>query len=580
MTTATASWTADSLEPTLIGARAFVEPPSGTSNEAGLMTGGGSTASESANENAAVSESQLLFIRSQTERLLRSRLTAVAGALLFGLAVYFLKSLFSDSLPYPLLRSGVLISTLAIMLVLLSRRDLSVRELRNLEWMLYLPIGSQIWLIQSAGLDLAAQTQDPALALISFQSATIGSVLMMLTYAMFMPNGWIRTSITLLPYTTIPLVVAVAARWNSPFLQQILSAELVTETGLILVITQVVAVLGGLTIASLRKEIHRSRQLGQYRLKKLLASGGMGQIYLGEHRLLRRPCAIKVIQPGQDGDPIVLEQFEKEVRSLARLSHWNTVEIFDYGHTDNGTFYYVMEYLPGLNLAQIVQKTGPMPASRLIHFMLQICEALEEAHNHDLVHRDLKPANLFASKRGGRYDVAKLLDFGLVHERPPRLTALDDPAERRDVVAGSPLYMSPEQASGRGRLDARSDIYSLGASIYFLLTGRPPFEGKNPVELMLAHTRIPVSPPSHLNPQIPKDLEAIVMKCLAKRPADRFASVRQLREAILCCSAAGEWGQEDAVLWWQTSHPSVDLADQAEDEPSGTCEPAGGTTRG
>src|SRR5262249_21514868 len=253
------------------------------------------------------------------------------------------------------------------------------------------------------------------------------------------------------------------------------------------------------------------------------------------------------IHPERAGDPHVLARFEREVRMTARLSHWNTVEIYDYGRTDDGTFFYVMEYLPGLSLDDVLQRHGPLPAARVVHLLRQTSQGLREAHAIGLIHRDIKPGNVFAAQRGGLYDVAKLLDFGLV--KP----VTEAPAARltqEGSISGTPLFMSPEQARGLHDLDARSDIYSLGAVAYALLTGRPPFERTNPLEVLIAHARDDVVPPSQLQTGVPADLERVILRCLAKRPEDRFPDVDHLDQALAGCAAADRWTQSDAARWW------------------------------
>ena len=256
----------------------------------------------------------------------------------------------------------------------------------------------------------------------------------------------------------------------------------------------IAATIGAHTIGRLRREAFEARQLGQYRLGRPLGRGGMGEVYLAEHQLLKRPCAIKLIRPDKAGDPTVMARFEREVRSSAKLSHWNNIDIFDYGRTEDGTFYYVMEYLPGLSLFDLVTRHGPLPAGRVIYLLRQTCDALGEAHAMGLIHRDIKPANIFAAQRGRHYDVAKLLDFGLA--KP--VATLDEESEQltqAGSITGSPLYLSPEQAMGEVEPDARSDLYSLGAVGYFMLTGRPPFTYDKPMRLLIAHAReIPASP--------------------------------------------------------------------------------------
>jgi len=239
------------------------------------------------------------------------------------------------------------------------------------------------------------------------------------------------------------------------------------------------------------------------------------------------------------------------VRSTAKLSHWNTIEIFDYGHTQDGTFYYVMEYLPGMSLAELVERFGPLPAERAIHFLAQTCDALTEAHAMGLIHRDIKPGNIFAAQRGGVYDVTKLLDFGLVKplvddEHSIQLTV-------EGAITGSPLFMSPEQAVGDSQPDARSDMYSLGAVGYFLLTGCPPFEGDRPIKVVIAHAHHDVVPPSQHMPTIPRDLEEVVLRCLEKEPSRRYQTAAELAESLRRCEAAGQWTRADAARWWRTS---------------------------
>jgi serine/threonine-protein kinase len=298
----------------------------------------------------------------------------------------------------------------------------------------------------------------------------------------------------------------------------------------------------------LRREVAAARQLGLYRLRRHLGSGGMGEVYLAEHQLLKRPCALKLIRPGHLADPRMFERFEREVRLTATLSHPNTIEIFDYGRTEDGTYYYVMEYLPGLNLAELVQQYGPLPPGRAVYLLRQVCGALREAHAAGLIHRDIKPSNIFAARRGGMDDVAKLLDFGLVLP-----VSASGPAHLSEEgkILGTPLFMSPEQATGGHDLDARSDIYSLGAVAYFLLTGRPPFNDGGAIGVMIAHARDPVVPPSELIPGLPEDLDRVVLRCLSKDPASRYPDAASLDRALDACACAPCWGQARAAEWWK-----------------------------
>ena len=310
-----------------------------------------------------------------------------------------------------------------------------------------------------------------------------------------------------------------------------------------LIILAVGSASGAHLISRLRQEVAEARQLGQYRLRRRIGSGGMGEVYLAEHQLLKRPCAVKLIRRDRVTDPTALARFEREVRLTAMLSHPNTVEIFDYGRTEDGTYYYVMEYLMGQSLADLVARDGPLPPGRAVYLLRQVCGALREAHAAGLIHRDIKPSNIFAAQRGGMDDVAKLLDFGLVL---PRTWALAPHLSEEGQILGTPLFMSPEQAAGGQQLDERSDIYSLGAVAYYLLTGRPPFDADGAIAVMIAHARDPVVPPSQVQVGIPDDLERVVLRCLAKDPTDRFQDAASLERALGDCTCSGYWDQDRA----------------------------------
>jgi serine/threonine-protein kinase len=310
-----------------------------------------------------------------------------------------------------------------------------------------------------------------------------------------------------------------------------------------------IAVFGSYRIEVLHKQAFEAQQLGQYRLKKRLGAGGMGEVYLAEHLMLRRPCAVKLIRPAQAVDSTTLQRFEREVRAMATLTHWNTVEVYDYGHAEDGTFYYVMEYLPGHNLEKLVEHHGPLPPGRVIHLLRQVCHALHEAHGVGLLHRDIKPSNIITCERGSVFDVAKLLDFGLVYES--RLGKAVDKLTTVGTILGSPPYMSPEQAAGKSDLSPASDIYSLGGVAFYLLTGQAPFVRETVMQVFLAHAYEPVAPPSQLRPDIPTDLEAVVLRCLSKKPEERFPDVAGLEKALARCRSAEEWTQEEAAAWWK-----------------------------
>jgi serine/threonine-protein kinase len=367
-------------------------------------------------------------------------------------------------------------------------------------------------------------------------------------YGVFIPNTWRRCVVVVVALAVVPLALTAVAG----LLQPAVGAQLGLLAGvtvMALFVSAALAVFGSFKISTLQREALAARQLGQYQLKERLGVGGMGEVYLAEHRLLKRPCAVKLIHPERASDPNLLRRFEREVQATARLSHPNTVEVYDYGHAEDGTFYYVMEYLPGLSLDEMVSRHGPLPPARAVHYLRQVCGALREAHQAGLVHRDIKPSNIIACNPGGLCDVVKLLDFGLV--RPPdagvrgRLT-------KEGLILGTPDFMSPEQARGEDTVDARSDLYSLGAVAYFLLSGRPPFVGRSVLETLMAHLQETPAPLGDAaGAAVPADLEGVVLRCLAKRPPERFGDAEALDRALGGCLCAGGWTEEQARRWWQ-----------------------------
>jgi serine/threonine-protein kinase len=275
----------------------------------------------------------------------------------------------------------------------------------------------------------------------------------------------------------------------------------------------------------------------------------MGEVYLAEQPMLRRPCALKIVRPEKAGDPCNLARFVREVQAMASLNGPNAVDIFDYGQAEDGTFYYVMEYLSGMNLQEIIERFGPFSPERAVHVLLQVCKALQEAHQIGLIHRDVKPSNIFLCRRGVQCDLAKLVDFGLVYEA--RCNDPDHGLTHSGVVLGSPLYMSPEQLSGSEGLDARSDLYSLGLVAYVLLTGKHPFKRANVQAVFAAHLNEVPTPPSEHNPNVPPDLEVIVMRCLEKDPQMRYERATALAAALSHTRSANRWTTEQAENWWR-----------------------------
>jgi serine/threonine protein kinase len=304
-------------------------------------------------------------------------------------------------------------------------------------------------------------------------------------------------------------------------------------------------------VARLRREAQKAaieaQQIGQYKLEQKLGSGGMGVVYKGQHAMLRRPTAIKMLDIDKVNEAS-MERFEREVQITSQFNNPHTVAIYDYGRTPEGVFYYAMEFLDGIDLQTLVERYGPQSAPRVIHILQQICSSLYEAHSLGLVHRDIKPANIMLNRRGGEPDVVKVLDFGLVK-------ALDDGKQvsmtQQSALTGTPLYMSPEAIQMPNTVDARSDIYAVGAVGYYLLTGAPVFEAETVMELCRKHVDVlPIPLAERTRLPIPPALENAIMACLDKSRAKRPQTARDLAMMISHCDEATQWSVEDSDAWW------------------------------
>jgi eukaryotic-like serine/threonine-protein kinase len=510
---------------------------------------------------AAIAAGAQPFPAYEAEPAVRSRLRALpmVYVLILALATSWRCAVLGDDDVVLHYLDATVIATLGGVIALLSsRRRVSLAGLRTLELGMVGLFASRVTIVQYRLMLLYSVRDDPLMAQLIMKNIVLLTSILILTYGLYVPKTWPRAALVagplaLLPFATLsvlylrhPAAMGWLGRgWGNSEAPPIL---LFSFDAMILLILAVGSVFGASAISRLRRQVAEARQLGQYRLRQQIGAGSMGDVYLAEHRLLKRPCALKLIRPDRVGDPRALARFEREVRLTATLSHPNTVEIYDYGRTSDGVYYYVMEYLPGLSLEELVERHGPMPPGRAVYLLRQVCQALREAHAVGLIHRDIKPSNIIAARRGGRDDVVKLLDFGLV--RPAAMARAADLSADGQIL-GTPLFMSPEQATGDRELDVRSDLYSLGAVAYHLLTGRPPFNGASGTAVLVAHVHDPVVPPSQILTCIPEDLERVVLRCLAKDAADRFVDAESLERALGECACSEDWDQDRAARWWQ-----------------------------
>jgi serine/threonine-protein kinase len=334
-----------------------------------------------------------------------------------------------------------------------------------------------------------------------------------------------------------------------------------------------IAYLGAKVIYRLTRELSKARRIGSYQLVERIGAGGMGEVWKAKHRMLVRPSAIKLIRPEtlltwSDSSSRVIERFEREAQATAALNSPHTITLYDFGVTENGNFFYVMELLKGLDLKTLVEKHGPVSARRAIHLLRQVCHSLAEAHTSGFVHRDIKPANIFTCKRGLDYDFAKVLDFGFVKQ-------IDEaPGHHADLTmegfaGGTPAFMAPEVAYGNRKLDSRVDIYALGCVGYWLLTGQPVFHGDTPMNILMQHVQNEPAPPSTRSEiEIPVEFERIILDCLLKDPSKRPESAGELLHRLSeCQKSVGAWSEDEAKRWWHTHMPQATVSDSEPTSP-------------
>ena len=503
----------------------------------------------------------------ETRQLLRKRLLVTHGAIGFATGVIaFLGVTGLTALPaeaglgrwvygLPLLVFG---QSVAGLVFILRRPEAELGALRVVEVSEFAIIGIAGAIARFASLHAPpAVTPDPRYDDLLYRfDAVITNypiVFAIILYGVVIPNTRRRSLIGAGLLCLVPIVATTLAAALNPAVRPALP-EILPVSAIPLFMAGVIAVFSATRANALQRQAYEAKreaqQLGAYTLKKKLGEGGMGEVWLAEHRLLKRPCAVKFIRAELAAEPSTAARFEREVRAVTTLTHFNTIRIFDYGRSDDGSFFYVMEYLEGPTLDQLVKERGPLAPGRAVYLLRQLCGALAEAHAGGMVHRDLKPGNILVAALGGQKDVAKLLDFGLVQDHSA--TASDDRITRAGTVLGTPSYMCPEQAAGEA-VDPRGDVYSLGAVAFFTLAGRPPFEGSSVGKLLTAHLTQPAPDLSKIRGEVPADLAAVVARCLAKDPNERFQTALELDAALAACACSTDWSAAVAAQWWVSS---------------------------
>jgi hypothetical protein len=410
-----------------------------------------------------------------------------------------------------------------------------------------------------AGLTISICLLFALLGLSASASLSVGfSVVLALTYTLvgrsILVVSSFRRTLWISALGMVPAVVYFARQGvSAAFGQSALSGQIFVTFGTLWCVFAVLAAaVNSRQLYGLRAQIREIRKLGQYTLEEKIGEGGMGTVYRASHAMLRRPAAIKLLSK-QGASAQDQARFEREVQLTSRLAHPNTISIFDYGHSADGVFYYVMEYLDGFDLERLVNEEGPLEPARVIHILAQVCGSLGESHALGLIHRDIKPANIVLTERIDEPDIVKVVDFGLVK-------ALEKNTEdsRAGTLTGTPLYLAPEAILNPEMVDARTDIYALGAVAYFLLAGRNVFEAETVVGVLSMHLTMAPDPPSEqLGKPLPPDLERLVLQCLAKERGERPASAAALAAALLACRDAPRYDKAAATAWWQERGPKL-----------------------
>jgi serine/threonine-protein kinase len=503
-------------------------------------------------------------LASETQTILHSRILAVsliflACLILFSVRGFLVEGFFT----LEQVVVGILFASSALYLKYV--RQPSIVKLRMMELFVFGTMLVHLLVINSTNI-LSLSVQATLTHLPSgIYRAAISFFALIVVYGMFIPNNWRRAAVVIAGIAVTPALFATVLWVGYPKLRVALSPVLSTQdvsfTALFILGGSVISVIGAHLVDTMRTNTARMRETGMYQLKEKIGSGGMGEVWKAEHRLLARPAAIKMIRSdvlaanGNGQADSLVRRFHREARITASLRSPHTVELYDFGNTLAGTFYYVMEYLQGFDLETLVEKFGPLPPERATYIIKQAADSLSEAHRKGLIHRDIKPSNIHIGKMGTYDDFAKVLDFGLV-KAIPQLDTDEMKLTAEGTTTGTPAFMAPEVALGKSEIDARSDIYALGCVLYWLVTGMLVFEGETPMEIVVNHVKNAPIPPSQRSEfEIPECLDQTILACLSKDPDARPQSMTELGEMLDACRLARGWTGEKAESWWQAHAP-------------------------
>ncbi len=501
----------------------------------------------------------------ETQALLRVRIRAAGLILSVAVGIFFVHGLiFTEATPLRIMHLFLLLLLGGSTAFVHKSRSLSLKQLRILELGMIGSVTVYLGTVQYLAFAQRAAGSSLPVMTLAGGNAILPFVGLMLIYGMFIPNDWRRASRVIIPIAAVPVLVQSLVRLQySESIPRALARpealrgvvlERMTESAIYLLLGAAIAIYGTYIVNSLRRQAFEARQLGQYRLTERIGAGGMGEVWKASHRMLARPAAIKLIRPDMLGAQntaearTILRRFEREAQATAALRSPHSIILYDFGLTDDGTFYSVMEFLEGLDLESLVGRFGPLPPARVVYMLHQACQSLIDAHNNGLIHRDIKPANLFACRLGHLYDFVKVLDFGLV-----KTQAKTDEDETRltQGLTGTPAYIAPEQAL-KGNVDERSDIYALGCVGYWMLTGQPVFEGKTHLDTIFSHaTTAPIPPSDRTEQEVPIELEKLILNCLEKEPENRPQSAAEVASQLVNCQLTEEWGPTQAAEWWK-----------------------------